>query len=384
MNTHSEPTATTTTAADLLSIKKIAGFGVALAVILSTQTLYHDALFEASEDIIVGLQTGRSQASFDFWEWVSEHTYGIYVPAILLLLPFISTGRFWYLMIAFQMIEYANSCIFKILYHEPRPTWVFPDVLPVGCSMSFGLPSGHSAESSSFVLVLLLDQLMASKWSRTAHPESNSKTVASARYTFVALLLLFFTYWPTVVFDRIVLGKHTLNQVVLGSLVGFWSASFAHFCLRDVIFHHVNNISNGKMKVSFKDAKEYAKTATLIFLSLFTTAVIVAYLSAYQATIEQAWLVNLTNTCGKHFETDADGNFIVSDKFSQFFDYAIPHAATLAGPLGLYLGSLTFRVKGFGRLDKNAFSSRTGLERVVYALCICGVMTLPDKIHKLN
>ena len=89
--------------------------------------------------------------------------------------------------------------------------------MPVGCTASFGLPSGHSTESANFVLVLLLDQFMPSKWSKITYPDLNSNTMANAPYAFAALILLFLTYWPLVIYDRIVLGKHTLNQVVLGS-----------------------------------------------------------------------------------------------------------------------------------------------------------------------
>ena len=268
-------------------------------------------MYEASHEVILSLQAGRSEASFKFYNWVSGITdEGIYTISLLLMLPFLSRERFWYLFIAFHVAEFVK-CILKLTYHEPRPTWIWTDILPVGCSASFGLPSGHSTESANFVLVLLLDQFRASKWSRLTYPDLNTKTISNAPLAFAAMLLLFFTYWPLVVYDRILLGKHTLNQVFLGSQIGFWCACFSHFCLRDSIFRHITTISNGKMRITSDEAYKYARTAALIIITLFTTAVAVSYLSALPATIKQTWMINLSNTCGTKFETDSDGNFVV-------------------------------------------------------------------------
>ena len=135
----------------------------------------------------------------------------------MVLLPYLSRERFWYLFIALHISEFAK-CVLKMAFHEPRPTFVWADILPIGCAhASFGLPSGHSTESANFVLVLLLDQFKPSKWSKIAYPDLNSKTIATSPYAFAAIILLFFTYWPLVIYDRIVLGKHTLNQVFVGS-----------------------------------------------------------------------------------------------------------------------------------------------------------------------
>lgn len=289
-----------------------------------------------------------------------------------------SMERFWYLLVAFQTTEFAKS-VLKLSFHEPRPTWMWPDVLPIGCSSSFGLPSGHCSESANFVLILLLDQFKPSNWSRANHPNLNSKTVTNSPYAFAAVIALFFTYWPLVVFDRVVLGKHTLNQALTGSLVGFWCALFAHFCLRDSIFYHVNKLTNGKMRITADEAFKYTKTAVLIFLTMLTTAVVVSYINANRAIIKQTWLINLTNTCGMNFETDTEGNYIVYNMFAQFFGDAIPPTAALAGPLGLYLGMLTFRYNGCGRLGKKAFSSRNGIEQILYAACIYAIMAIPEK-----
>ena len=128
------------------------------------------------------------------------------------------------------------------------------------------------------------------------------------------------------------------------------------------------------MRMTRDDASKYVKSAALIVISMFLTAVAVSYLSAIPATIEQTWLINLTNTCGEKFDTDSDGNFVVLDKFSRFFKSVIPDAAAFFGPLGLFIGQVSFRYKGYGRLGKNAYTSRTGLEQILYALCVLALV----------
>ena len=194
-----------------LSAKRAIVFAAVLGLILITQKLYHDQLYDISHDVILALQKDRSEASFKFYNWVSSVTdEGIYAITLVLMFPFIAKERFWYLLIAFHVADFVKTTL-KFTYHEPRPVFVWPDMPAVTCGTTFGLPSGHSTESANFVLVLLLDQFKASRWSRSTYPELNSKNTSNAPYTLAAMLLLFFTYWPMVVFDRIVLGKHTLN-----------------------------------------------------------------------------------------------------------------------------------------------------------------------------
>ena len=78
-------------ASEHLSTKKIACFGAALATIFVGHAFYQDALFEASHNVIVSLQKDRSEASYKFFNWLSDATNeDIYSKIPLLLLPFLS------------------------------------------------------------------------------------------------------------------------------------------------------------------------------------------------------------------------------------------------------------------------------------------------------
>ena len=296
------------------------------------------------------------------------------------MFPFMARERFCYFLVAFHVADFVKTT-FKNSFHEPRPVFMWSDMSPHTCAMTFGLPSGHSAESANFVLVLLLDQFKPSRWSKSTYPELNSRTSSNSPYALAALLLLVFTYWPMVVYDRIVLGKHTLNQVLLGSQIGFWCACFSHFCLRDFVYCHVTKIINGETRLTKDRALKYTLNAVKLVAVLFTFQVIVAYVGAMFLRIDPTWLKNLANTCGEKFQTDEDGNYIVEDKFATFFAQGIPSVANhLCSVLGLYLGLIAYRYKGNGRLGPNAFESDSPLKQIVYAISMMLLTQAPEKV----
>jgi len=68
-------------------------------------------------------------------------------------------------------------------------------------------------------------------------------SVSTHRLAFGVATVVAMTFWLLSLLDRIFLGKHTLNQVVLGSQLGIWCAFFSHFVLRDSIFSHFTRIT---------------------------------------------------------------------------------------------------------------------------------------------
>ena len=174
---------------------------------------------------------------------------GAYAAGILILLPFISRERFWYYMLTFAL-QSNLVALFKFSFHDPRPTFVWKGIMSTGCSTSFGNPSGHSLEAANLPLMLILDHFVASKWSKQAYPKLNLMTKSKNPGALILFIIFGFIFWPLIVFDRLFLGKHTLNQVFLGSQIGFWLALFMHFCIRDILFNHITNISNSNHRIN--------------------------------------------------------------------------------------------------------------------------------------
>jgi hypothetical protein len=67
----------------------------------------------------------------------------------------------------------------------------------------------------------------------------------------------------TIGYTRLLLGAHTLNQLIFGWLIGIWVALNFYFLLRDLVLEHVENLLKGGMLES--DVSKYALKSSLIF-----------------------------------------------------------------------------------------------------------------------
>ena len=190
-----------------------------------------------------------------------------YDVAILLLSPFMSRERFWYFLISVQVATFFKTNM-KMMISEPRPYWVWTDIFSeFSCTTSFGSPSGHSIKSSNFAFLVILDLFFASEWSRQTYRHSlNQMRASTSKVRFGLISLLCVGLWLLIAYERILLGMHTLNQVFFGSQVGIWCAFFTHFCMRDLIFRHITQLTREKADEHIK-AFKYILSASLIALT---------------------------------------------------------------------------------------------------------------------
>ena len=133
-----------------------------------------------------------------------------YVGLVFLSLHFVSRERFFYYLTVTWLQSFMITFL-KFSFLHPRPVWVFDGLLDVGCSSSFGNPSGHSLESANMMLFVILDHFFASKWSRDNLPHLNTKSTYKDPKKFSVSALCALSFWLLIVFDRIYLGKHTFN-----------------------------------------------------------------------------------------------------------------------------------------------------------------------------
>jgi membrane-associated phospholipid phosphatase len=114
-------------------------------------------------------------------------------------------------------------CYFKLVYADPRPFMITDKIKPIGCYSEYGNPSGHSWASMTFPIVLFLDQF-------------HGKDQTSKSWFAYIISLILGIYWAiTIPFTRYLLGVHSLDQIVFGSILGFWTALTCHFIARDNI-----------------------------------------------------------------------------------------------------------------------------------------------------
>ena len=277
-----------------------------------------------------------------------------YLFAILALSPFLSRERFWYYITALKFASFMKVNL-KMLYSEPRPLFVWSDLSSIGCATTFGSPSGHSTMSSCAAALIVLDLFFSSEWGQRKLPELNKMTPRSHPISFVLVSLAAVSWWLTTLFDRVFLGKHTLNQIVLGSQLGIWCACFQHFVFRDLLFSHINKITSDPAQLARGTAIKYCLKATFIICLTILVTFAVGFTMNSAATLKQEWLVNLRDTCGEVYEQDEDGNLIANQ--SGLYVGSMISFVNVMLILGLYIGQVMFRLSA-GRLCFDSYASK--------------------------
>ena len=137
-----------------------------------------------------------------------------------------------------------------MVFHDPRPVWLWEDISKAGCQTTFASPAGHSLDTSMLAAIILLDHFFSSDWSRKKFPELCKKTTSSNPVMFTVCTIALCIFWAVVGFARLVVGRHKINQLILGTFIGAWAGCFLHFNVRDHIYHHISQLTWAGPRVS--------------------------------------------------------------------------------------------------------------------------------------
>ena len=114
--------------------------------------------------------------------------------------------------------------LMKNIYRQDRPYWR-SEILRQVCSKGYGNPSGHSFCSTCFYLCLY--KVIINDW----------KLFNNLRYEKLFKFIIFiFTllFVLLIVISRVILGAHSINQILYGSLLGFGT----YFILINILSYH--------------------------------------------------------------------------------------------------------------------------------------------------
>jgi hypothetical protein len=98
-------------------------------------------------------------------------------------------------------------------------------------------------------------------------------------------------------FSRMLLGVHSLNQVIFGFVIGVWAAFTFHFCIRKPITSHIKNLSD--------------KTSQMMLITLVYILAVVIVCVSYEAvtpSIDPIWSKHISEKCGAQKLTHAFQN----------------------------------------------------------------------------
>lgn len=100
----------------------------------------------------------------------------------------------------------------------------------------------------------------------------------SEGYSKKLLLTLLAIATPLLVgFSRLYNGDHSMDQILYGWLLGVWIAFSNHYCLRDAIISHIDNLLLKVNPYNSRDISEYFWWATIIFGILISSVIYTFY-----------------------------------------------------------------------------------------------------------
>ena len=133
----------------------LAIFVAGYAVIVGTNALYAEPLFEWSLHEIERQQAGLSAAKWDFWAFFSGLGALVVQFVYILFWVLIRPGHPDAVIVLVNLaIEMLVLTAFKVVQRGSRPWWVNGNIRTESCKIDFGNPSAHTVTAAFFTMYL--------------------------------------------------------------------------------------------------------------------------------------------------------------------------------------------------------------------------------------
>lgn len=289
---------------------------ILLPLIIISEVFYRESLFNYSLKFEKNIQNSTTENAFVFFRFVTVAgcDYFIGISLIIIFLGFSFIQTFVYFL-GITLSIYIQS-LMKIIYGNSRPFMEKQELFKGICDGGFGNPSGH-AIVSFFIYLILIHYIMKHKY-------FNEKIIIK-----ILLICLLITLLLLVVFSRIILGIHSINQIIFGSLLGIWIFLFLIYSFK---FDKMSMIIYRKI---YQKKKYIFSISLLLFLSLITPIILG---SIYNRQLDYVDLNNKLNYNCKKVKT-----------FRRFNYEGLFGCLIMVSFTGIYYGQLLF----WHYLDKN-------------------------------
>ena len=175
--------------------------------IIISEYYFREPLFEYSKSFEKNWQENASNFTLIFFKIITkvggEYLMGAPVAFVLCFCSFIKSSFY----IAGLIFCLHFHSMMKIWYGSKRPFWENVELYKDICDGGFGNPSGHSITSVYLYLTLFVYI-------------SQSKLLRKKIIPKIILFILFVTYIILIILSRLILGVHSVNQVIYGSSLG--------------------------------------------------------------------------------------------------------------------------------------------------------------------
>ena len=185
---------------------------ILLPIIIFTELFYRKPLFNLSltvEKHIQNFMGDKDSTPIIIFKIITDFGGDYFmVIGIVIVYWFFSIVETFTYTFGFLFSLYIH-CVMKVWYASLRPNWEDPSLFIGVCDGSFGNPSGHSFISFFNYLTLLRFVL-------------DHKNIKDKDFLKIILIILFLLWSTLVAFSRVVLGAHSINQIIFGTLLGMW------------------------------------------------------------------------------------------------------------------------------------------------------------------
>ena len=271
---------------------------------------YRSPLFKYSLDFEKNWQEKASKATIKMFKFFTKigGEYLMAVPVIIVLWFFTLIKSFVYLMGFIFCLQFHS--MMKIWYGSKRPFWHDESLYKGICDGGFGNPSGHSISTSFLYLSLFIYY-------------QQSKTLKD-KFIIVIIILVFFLFWTImIILSRLILGMHSVNQVIYGSSLGL-----IFFALIFIVFK-IHQIPVADYKRFF-----LVKKYIYIILAIFCFFIILTFIN-----------IPIFNTGFDKDKYDALLDRVCEKKVAKYRRFNLDGlfgSITVLAMLGMYLGQVVF------------------------------------------
>ncbi len=235
---------------------------------------YRKPLFENSVQIAKSVQDSLFSSTTFFKYWAYLGVIEFFLASIFFFFFPISYCFTFFL----NMIISVHLCNFaKLVYSQGRP-FLLDKIVYITCEPGYGNPSGHSFQFTSNLLAFV--QMFIDLFKL-------SKKYTIIIYIISAILIL------SINFSRIILGVHSLNQVIFGDTLGFT----VYFIIFHILEPHKRDIK--KFYNIFLNKKFHIFNAITLIISAISFAIVSYTNNKYDSEDYEILKQKIIEICGK-------------------------------------------------------------------------------------
>lgn len=322
-------------------------FIISIMVLIITMILdfnYSSYIMQVSIDLTYYLQTNHDLKLLSFFfSYIAFFSIFAYVFLIFTISK--NPESSFTLILGFSLFLYLQA-ILKLLYKDPRPVFLSEKLNGDYCVCDYGKPSGHSM-SSVGMLLLIYSEIGAEFKPR--------------KFVRFFLKVFFSSLVFMIVFSRVYLGVHSLNQIFLGFVLGIVVFYFLKR-FRDVILKYLIWPIFYKERFRNKNAISF-----LFFIMIFMNYILFvtwAYVFTNYEYPDMAFI---------KFKNCSECYFLVENVSQNFSTKSLKEALAFNLYFGMLFGIFLSKTKNFKYKGLMADGSkRKYFVRLIVLLIFCG------------